>query len=195
MDAKALVNRLAVIDSALNGDTPVADNISINLSFNDNPELKGHYTIHSREASNFIDAVKFGITPLQDLNNVLESILGMFYPADNLKHEILLDYYKQREWRIASSFVIDGNEVTRPLRQEERDKLLEIDSDFFGRKIESGLGEVDMLDATLALPGLGGIPLIELVRRIIVPGSVVDVVRQMLGSLSIAPNVISLDDL
>jgi hypothetical protein len=81
--------------------------------------------------------------------------MNFFYPADDLVRGRPLDYYRQREWRIACPFAPEVVEIMRPLTQAERERLLAIDHAFFSRRIRTGTGEADALDVALVHPGIG----------------------------------------
>ena len=121
--------------------------------------------------------------------------LNFFYPADNTKHDKALDYYRQREWRIACNFAINDVNVLRPLTEPEKQRLLQIDRSFFERRVETGVGKKDTLALALVHPGINGKSLIQIVRRIIVPPEAVERVTKLLASLGNPPPVVSLNDL
>ncbi len=193
MDASAVVHRLASLENVLNGNQPVADTIKVHPRFAGSPEGTGDYDINSKEARNFIKAIGHAVTPLEALNHGMEAVLNFFYPADDIPRDGLLEYYRQREWRIASPFAINGVEVMRPLAPEERKRLIEIDANFFSRKIKTDLGPVSMLDAALVHPGIKGKRVIEMVRRVVVPSEAVQRTRDILARLPAAPPVIALE--
>jgi hypothetical protein len=92
---------------------------------------------------------------------------------------------------------IDGSHIDllRVLTPEERRTLLEIDQEFFSRKISTGIGIEDTLDLALVHPGLKTKRLIEMVRRVIVPTEAVASAIEVLSTLENPPPVISVAEL
>jgi len=81
-----------------------------------------------------------------DVPRLLATLRGLasaFYPADTLQvmdrdrgawSDVLshdLRYFRQREWRLIGGLAWDGGEVCSPLSEHERQRLREIDAEFF----------------------------------------------------------------
>ena len=84
------------------------------------------------EITRILEAFTHAITPSEILLPALESMLKFFYPADDLRHDEVLGYYREREWRIAGNIAIRGVEMMRPPSTELVERLKAHDSDFFG---------------------------------------------------------------
>lgn len=195
MDALAIIQRLAGLDKILNGSVPVAKQFDFNPGFVRSPQQRGTFTLDSDEAKKFIRAIGYATTPWGPLETGMSALLNFFYPADDLTRDKMLDYYRQREWRIACGFAINGAEVLHALTQTEKERLLEIDQEFFQRKLQTDLGTVDALSCALVHPGLKGRRLIDMVRRVIVPPDAVGSATEILAGLSNPPQVVSIDTL
>jgi hypothetical protein len=195
MDARTIIGRLAGLARILNGPTPVAEQLTLNMSFTRSPEQTGNFTINSAEAKSLLRAVGHGTTPWDPLDFGINSLLNFFYPADDVKHDKLLDYYRQREWRIACAFTINGIQVLRVPTASEKARFLKIDPKFFGRQIQTDSGPVNALDNALVHPGLNGITMIQMVRRVIVPAAAVGRVTNILAKLAHPPQIVSTDTL
>jgi hypothetical protein len=145
-------------------------------------------------------AIGHAVTPWNDLRAGADALLNFFHPTDNQKADQALEYYREREWRIACGLRLKGRDgqpdvdLLRVLTPEERQRLLEIDQNFFSRKVQTGTGEADTLDQALVLPGLHSRRVIQMVRRIIVPASAVKDTINLLSGLDHPPPVISLEE-
>jgi hypothetical protein len=59
------------------------------------------FTLDVEETRKAIEAFTYALTPPDMLEHALTGLLSCFYPADNLRDNKALAYYRQREWRIA----------------------------------------------------------------------------------------------
>lgn len=199
-DCYAVVQRLAMLDQILKGPTPVQAQFEMEVGFASSPDGRGKYTLDREETKNILAAVGHAVTPWNDLQHGAYGLLNFFHPTDNAKADRVLEYYREREWRVGTAFALnqpDGSrvEVMHVPTPEERKRFLEIDPEFFGRTIKRDLGDVQTLDMTLAYPGFGGKRIIDMVRRVIVPAAAVDRAKEVLTKLHIPPPVVSLNDL
>ena len=200
-DLRAVVQRMAMLNEVLHGERPVESRFNFNVGFADNPDGRSNFTIDRDEAKNFLAAVGHAVTPWSDLRAGSDALLNFFHPTDNKKTDAALEYYREREWRIACGLRLKGRDgqpdtdLLRVLTAPERQRLLEIDHNFFSRKVQTGVGEADTLDQTLVLPGLHSQRVIQMVRRVIVPASAVAGVAELLRGLDHAPPVLALEDL
>jgi len=174
---------------------PVMKKLDVTPTFARGPQNSRTFSIDSDEARNLIHAVGHQVTPWEPLRAGMWALLNFFYPADDLKRDKTLEYYRQREWRIACCFAIHGKEVLHVPTPCQKKRLLEIDPDFFGRKLQTDLETGDALSYALIHPGLNGRTLIEMVRRIFVPVDAVDRATDLLASVPNAPQVVSMGKL
>ena len=198
LDAYAVVQRMAFLDRTFKGSTPVQEKLDMECGFASSPNGRGKYKIDRDETKNFLAAIGHAVTPWTDLEHGMSGLLNFFHPTDNDKADRALEYYREREWRVASAFAInqpDGSrvEVMHVPTAEERARFTEIDPEFFGRTIKRDIGDVQTLDAALVYPGLGGRRIIDMVRRVIVPASVVDRATEVLATLKSPPPVVPTD--
>ena len=174
--------------------------MAFNLGFAGSAD-RGHFTIDRDEAKNFMEAIGYAVTPWNDLRTGVDALLNFFHPTDNQRADQALEYYREREWRIACGFRLRGSDgqpdidLLRVLTQEERQRLLDIDPEFFSRTMPTGLGETDALDLALVLPGLHHERIIQMVRRVIVPASAVKDAINLLSALDHPPPVIPLEEI
>jgi hypothetical protein len=200
MDSHVVIQRMACLDQLFKGSTPVAEHFDWKPGFARSPDGRGDYRLNRDEAKNFLAAIGHAVTPWDNLRNGAFALLNFFHPTDNVKQDKVLDYYREREWRIACGFRIqkkDGShvDVLHVLTRSERKIVLEIDREFFEHKISTDTGIVETLDQVLVHPGLDGKRLIEMVRRVVVPGEAVSRANEILGAVDNPPQIISMDEL
>jgi hypothetical protein len=132
--------------------------LSFDVGFAGSPEGRRKFSIDRDEATNFLAAIGHAVTPWNDLRTGTDALLNFFHPTDNKKADAALEYYREREWRIARGIGLKGRDgrpdtdLLRVLTARERQRLLDIDRDFFSRKVQTGTGEADTLNQTLVLP-------------------------------------------
>jgi hypothetical protein len=146
------------------------------------------------EARKFIQAFTYSLTPPDMLQNSLTALLSFFYPADDIGHNKTLAYYRQREWRIVGNIAVRGEELMRRPTTEFVERLLEIDSEFFGREFPPSSGK-RLADDIYVFPGIGERRIIEMVRRIIVPDVAVERAKSIVKCVNNPPPVIAFSDL
>lgn len=200
-DVRAVIQRMAGLNRVLHGSVPVNPKFDFNTGFAGSPDGQGHYAIDRDEAKNFLAAIGHAVTPWADLQSGADALLNFFQPTDNKNTDEALEYYREREWRIACGMRLKGRDgqpdadLLRVLTPEERQRLLDIDQEFFSRRIQTGTGEADTLDQALVLPGLHSKRVIQMVRRVIVPASAVKDTIEVLCALDQSPPVIALEEL
>ena len=195
LDARAVIARMTGLQEIFDGAATVAEKLKFSTSFTANPDCKQNVTLDTAEARKLIAALGHGLTPLGGLNSGLGALLNFFYPADNRKGDGLLDYYRQREWRIACEFDVLGQKIVREVAPSEREQIVQIDSEFFAQTIDSDCGLVERLSKSLILPGLNGKRVIEMVRRVIVPTGALEHAKSILSAIDNAPPVVDLNSL
>ena len=200
LDARAVIHRMSSLDKILHGPAPVMENFGFNPGFAGSPDGVGHFTLNRDEAKNFLAAIGHAVTPWQDFHAGIDALMNFFHPTDNQKTDKAMDYYREREWRIACAFRIhntDGThvDVMHVPEQEERRRFLEIDQEFFSREISTGIETAATLDQSLVLPGLNGTSIIDMVRRVIVPAEATTEASDLLSGLSNPPPIVPLEEL
>jgi hypothetical protein len=147
------------------------------------------------ETRKVLEAFTYAITPPDMLEQALTGLLGCFYPADNLRSNTALAYYRQREWRIGWNFAVKGEEVMRKPSEEMKARLLDIDPEFFGRDFPTASGPRQLASEALVFPGLGGKRIIEMAHRIVVPRNALDETRSLIERFAPAVPIICIEDL
>jgi hypothetical protein len=164
IDAMILAMRLAAIENLLD-DPTVGERLDCTFGFQN---LKT-FSLDVQKTREAIEAFTYAITPPDMLEHALTGLLSCFYPADNLRDDKALAYYRQREWRIAWNFSVRGDEVLRRPSDELIGRLLDIDADFFGRDFPTPTGSSRLANEALVFPGMTGKRTIEMANRVVVP--------------------------
>jgi len=194
-DASAFINRASIICNLSEGSNPISERIDLNLSYARNPEGAGSYSLHYEESKKCIQALNQGMTPLNILSQGMASVLSMFYPTDDTRHDRLLGYYQQREWRIVAKFAVGGHELMFPLTNKQREELRHIDAEFFNGTVTTDVESFSRLDRTLFYPELNGRKIIQFAHRIIVPREVIAKTEDLLSLHSVKLPVACLEDI
>ena len=154
-----------------------------------------NFSLDAKETRNTLEALGYGLTPPDMLEQSLYGLLHCFYPADNLRDNKALAYYRQREWRISHNFAIRGEEVMRRVSDEVIGRLMEIDAEFFGRDFPTAAGRSSLARESWIYPGFGGKRVLQMVRRVIVPSPVVARAKEILANFPSLPPVVSIEAL
>jgi Putative abortive phage resistance protein AbiGi, antitoxin len=153
------------------------------------------FSLDAKETRNTLEALGYGLTPPDMLEQSLYDLLHCFYPADNLRDNKALAYYRQREWRISHNFAVRGEEVMHRVSDEVIGRLMEIDAQFFGRDFPIGLGMSRLAKESWIYPGFGGKRVIEMVRRVIVPREALERAIAIVAKVATNVPVVCIDNL
>ena len=127
------------------------------------------FSLDVAETRKVLEAFAYAITPADMIKHSLAGLLSCFYPADNVRDNKALAYYRQREWRIAWNFAIRDEEVMRAPSSQLIDRLLDIDAAFFGRDFPTMSGVKRLAEVAFVFPGIGGKKAVQMVNRVVVP--------------------------
>lgn len=192
VDASVIINRLYQFHEILKHPLIVEGRpLPFHVGFEGRPDQRGTYPMLPSEARALISAVSHGTAPLGALDAGMGALLNFFYPADNAKHDRQLEYYRQREWRIAASFAIEGKELVHDATKDEVARLMLIDGEFFSRQLNVPGGTKSRGEMTLFYPSFRGRTFLELARRIIVPDEALDAAKDLVRSLKRAAPVVA----
>ncbi len=192
IDAMILVMRIASVRNAI--DTSGQREGAFPCTFGFKESGSKTFDLEVGETIRVLEAFTHAITPPSILLPALEGMLKFFYPADDLRHDEGLGYYREREWRIVGNMAIRGIEMMRRPSAELIERLKALDGDFFGREFPPNSGR-SLAEGVFVLPGLGDRRILQMVNRIVVPEAAVSNVQAILKGLSDAPIVASLESL
>jgi len=159
---------------------------------------KGEQQFHTRSslggAEDVIEMLTHDAQGVDILRNALRALSAFFYPAEDFRYTGLLAYYRQREWRFIANMAKHGHDLDRGLTDQEKDNLMALDRDFFGRRIDFFTGTYRRVDQCRLFSELEGKSLLQYARRIIVPADAIEAVSDLLGDSYHVP-VVSLEEL
>jgi len=145
--------------------------------------------------ANTLASIEGGVRPLEELQASLRILTSFFYPTENLQYNDTLDYYRQREWRIAAGLLIGGQPTTRPLHDSEKAAMIAIDREFFESELRFRNLKHRRIDLCHVMPSFLGKAVIAYARRIIVPRRSLDMVHSIMRTVTQAPQVVTLEEL
>lgn len=132
-------------------------------------------------AEDLLAMLQTEIQPVSALLGSLRAVSGFFYPTENLKFNSLLDYYRQREWRIVGNSVWKGKPVCEGLTKEDEEGLLEIDTEFFKKEMAFPSGKFPIVHQCQKFSVLEGKHIIQYARRVFAPKKLVSSVEALLS--------------
>lgn len=160
--------------------------------------LKNEQQFHTRcslgGAEDVIGMLTHDAQGVDILRNALRALSAFFYPAEDFRYTGLLAYYRQREWRFIANMAKHGHDLDRDLTDQEKDNLMALDGDFFGRNIDFFTGTYRRVDQCRLFSELSGKSLLQYARRIIVPADAIAAANELLGDFYHVP-VVSLEEL
>ena len=174
-DVQQLLTRLAQTAELCQRTPDKAELINVTL----NGRIAGGTRCTIGAAEDLVAALSHQIRPPGELLNAMRAVAGFFYPTENLEYTGELASYRQREWRIIANMVRRGEEIARDLTEEEKVRLLEIDSDFFGHRMCFPTGEHRRVDQCKYMTELDQKPILTWAKRVIVPDELVDAATEV----------------
>jgi hypothetical protein len=195
LDAYAIIGRAEAIHELLKEEIPGNERRTVSIGFARSTLDTKAFSLHREESRELLDALNHEATPWRMLSIGMGALANFFYPADNTIMDGPLQYYQQREWRIACNFAIDGVNVLRDITEGEAHRISQIDEQFFLRPIQTDFGPIAGLSASLIHPGVGNKTILQMARRLIVPGSAVEQSHALIEGVEGAPEVISIEEL
>jgi len=143
--------------------------------------------------SNLFNFLTWGIHEPDVLVGVIKALGSLFYPTER-RQDPLLSYYQQREWRLIGGLLHETVPVMETLSLELRRRLLELDTEYFGRQLDFPDGRKSLVDGCEVFSKKHtGEHVLSLSRRVICPNNKVKEVRALLGNFANI-EVISHDD-
>jgi hypothetical protein len=124
--------------------------------------------------------------PVDELRAAMVTAFGLLYPTERLDSEQseMLEYFRQREWRILGNAVVAGRPIDETLTDDERAEVSAISPEFFSRVVKSHGGtEYRVKDLCTVIRQIRGRPVGNLISRVLVPPECIDRVRVMIESL------------
>lgn len=184
-EIQVLLNRLGDLEELVKN-TPNKNQI---LQIAKNKQVLGSIQCSIGGAENLISYLRYGSQPIAILRNSLRALSGFFYPTEDFRYTGTLAYYRQREWRIIANMSKLGTDLTRNPTEDEKENLMKINYEFFNRQIELHTGKYKRADQCKIFDHLEGKPIIEFIRRVIVPSEAKNMAIDILSSENDPPVV------
>jgi len=143
---------------------------------------------------NFFNFLTWGLHEPDILTGTVKALASIIYSTER-HQDPLLSHYQQRKWRIIGGLLRENTPLTEKPSVEHRKRLLELDPDFFGRKLDLPSGPTLLVDACEVFSKKHtGESVFSLVRRLICPADHVQDVSALLRDFP-AVEVVPLDEL
>lgn len=192
IDAKILTERVAKAASVK--DMLAPSEITLSFGFTESQDVKT-FTLSSAHLRSFLEAFTHVLTPPELMTNGVNALLSFFYPADDVRHNKPLHYYRQHEWRITGDVNLKGSPITRELTHEEINSLCESEPTFYDAHLPHPFGHLHFAKQIQAHSGINGRSIIASASRVIVPDDTVDDAQGVLRGIADAPPVIAISEL
>jgi hypothetical protein len=202
IDAMRLTDRIAQMEAILDGAPPDRARQGITIPVDAGDVL---FDLDIKEARETLKAITLGLAPARQLSAFLEGGLNYFYPADG-RNNAALQYYRQREWRIAGNVAVRDEEMMHRPSAKMIDRLLALDPDFFGRRFPPdeetvsntslhGLPAQRLADWCWVFAEFDGRRALQWARRVIAPKEALDDAAALLKSAGYTLPLVSLESL
>jgi hypothetical protein len=139
------------------------------------------YNVPVSDLRDILAFLGYRCAPFDMMLGILGGVSRLFYPTDNLVHDKLLDYYRQREWRLIGFMSKDGQPVSRKTEGNEGEYIRQTSPEFWGREIAGGQHRFRRASEALVYPQFDGRHVLTTVRRVIVPHAAVKRTKQILS--------------
>lgn len=140
-----------------------------------------------------VAALEHGIRDVDILRASIDSLSGLMYPSEY--SDDLLEYFKEREWRITNGFVhsASASGLFDELSDENKAKAALQDPNYFNSLIEMKSGPGPVIDFCRVISDFDGKSIFDLCTRLVVPGAVLKQVKETFPAF--ASKIISLESL
>ncbi len=176
----------AFIQKTYPGATRLDENAMFNLG---NTDQSGGIVQESQvpwsAIRNLLDFVGFRNAPFHAMTGVTSILQSLFYPTDDDHVDERLGYYRQREWRVAAGYDVNGIPRGQTLEDKRSRTLLEIDERFWGHQLDIGTEAFRRVDKALTLSCPNPQELVNMISRLIVPPEVVAEARSVFPGVEV----------
>jgi hypothetical protein len=150
---------------------------------NINPEsqIEYSYQVPFKNIVDILSYIGYRNAPLDLMIGILTLMQNLFYPTDDTIHDSVMEYYRQREWRLLSGLAIEGNLQTRHLKDDEKLNLLKINNRFWSKELNDGSTSFRRVDNADVIETFQGKHLATLIEAVIVPPDAYDEAKSMFG--------------
>ena len=122
--------------------------------------------LHRAKANFEIDGVAINTF---DLSMFTRYLTGLFYPLEDVEDGKNRLYFAQKEWRILGNLLIGKQPLSFKPTEDQRDAICSINPGFFARKLQFPTGEFPIVDLSMLVPSIAGVPVRQAIRHIVAP--------------------------
>jgi hypothetical protein len=190
-DIKYTINQLQQLSLLTNpehllksipGATSVADECVMNLhNIDSSDNVAQSYQVPLKNLKDMLSYIGYRNAPFELMVGVINLVQSLFYPTDDNIHDSLLEYYRQREWRLVAGLALQGKSQTRSLTNSEKNTLLDIDSKFWSKQLSDGTVSFRRADDALVIETFDGKHVSEIISTVIVPPEAFDDAKLVFG--------------
>lgn len=137
--------------------------------------------IPSKNIEGLLKYIGYGNAPFELMIGVLNAVQSLFYPTDNKITDRLLEYYRQREWRLIGGLVSKGIAQSRPLTASEKTSLIKINDYFWNKELGDGKISLKRIDEATVIDSYDGGSIRDAISCIRVPDKAFDEARELFG--------------
>jgi len=166
------------------GATSLSPDCTVNLQNTDeNKKVVRSSQVPLRSIKAVLDYIGYKNAPFELMTGVLHAVQNLFYPTDDAHTEdALLQYYRQREWRIIPGLSVGGTQYCKPITaSEQKEKLLAIDERFWGTQFPDGSSNHRRVDDAFFIADFEGRHISEWIEKVIVPSDAFSEGKQLFG--------------
>jgi hypothetical protein len=139
------------------------------------------YQVPLKNVKDFLSYIGYRNAPFELMVGVLSFVQSLFYPTDDEIHDTLLEYYRQREWRLVSGLAIGRAQQCRQLTEGEKKMLVSLDTRFWTEEVSDDRGSFRRIDDAVVIHEFEGKHITHVISRIIVPPEAVEKASAIFG--------------
>ncbi|MEO5953214.1 MAG: hypothetical protein ABIQ44_12180 [Chloroflexia bacterium] len=140
------------------------------------------YPVPLKHIKDILSYIEYRNAPFDLMIGVLSLLESMYYPTDDEHHDKLLEYYRQREWRLVQGPVVNGKPQSRLLMDSEKATLLSINERFWSGLISDGKVSSRRVDDTYVIDSFEDKPVTDRISAVIVPVEAYEQARELFGN-------------
>jgi|GEM_PF-1156962 hypothetical protein len=194
-DIKYTINQLHILSQLANPEhilktvpdaKSISDDFLIHLSNTDpSNAVVQSSAVSMKCVNNILSYIEYRNAPFDLMVGVLSHIQNLFYPTDNDRHDSLLEYYRQREWRLLPNLKVDNTMQARPLTNSEKDYVISMDVSFWSKAQSYENKSFRRIDDVSVIDMFNGTHISELISSVIVPEESLNFARDIFGEKAI----------
>jgi len=152
-----------------------------NVDDKNNNVVVQEFQISFKTIGDFLSYIGYRNAPFDLMTGILSLVQNLFYPTDDIIHDEILAYYRQREWRLNSGIALEGKNQTRKLNSQEKENLLNINPFFWNKELSDGNLSLKRVDEATVIEAFEGKHISEYITTIRVPEEAFEEAEKIFG--------------